>query len=169
MIEDAQGNNYAGYSESPVQAGDWPLLSGEQLITSGDMDVKTKVHLFDALDSKWQIDAGFLPLSDFASPDKIAPLATRMTKGAKTVIKLVFPDGSETTIGGKRAERANTVIMWNVNAGKWQPYGTRQEGTVSAHREVDRLVIKYGAKYGYSWDRFCVVEVNGEPATRVGR
>jgi hypothetical protein len=63
--------------------------------------------------------------------------AVRKTKGAKTFVEVTFADGTVATLGGKRAERANAVIVITGENGTGA-YGLRAD-VAKAEQEAHRL------------------------------
>ena len=66
-------------------------------------------------------------------------IAVRKTKGAKTYIEVTNTDGTTDTLGGKRAERANAVIIITDRDGVTGAYGLRAD-TDKAKAEDARLL-----------------------------
>ena len=66
--------------------------------------------------------------------------AVRKTKGSKTFVEVTLGDGTTQCLGGKRAERANAVIIVTDAAdGTSGPVGLRAD-VVKAEQEAKRLV-----------------------------
>ncbi len=65
------------------------------------------------------------------------PRAWKTTKGTKTSVQVVLPDGRTDILGGKRAERAEVVLIFQGEAGEWRISGLRADakaGEAEAHR-----------------------------------
>lgn len=73
------------------------------------------------------------------------PRAWKTTKGSKTIVQVVLPDGSTDSLGGKRAERAEVALIYQDGLGKWRISGLRADakaGEAEANRMRTRTSMR---------------------------